>query len=128
MKRFVNFSNHPSANWSKEQIEAAEKYGEICDYPFPSISATADEEEIAALADITAEKILAMNPEAVMCQGEFTLTYAVICRLVRHDVPVLAACSERQVRELPDGKKEVVFRFEGFRKYNVLGSGEDICE
>lgn len=121
MKRFVNFSNHPSANWSKEQTEAAERYGEICDYPFPSISATADEEEIAALADITAEKIMAMNPEAVMCQGEFTLTYAVICRLVRQDVPVLAACSERQVRELPDGKKEVVFRFEGFRKYNVLG-------
>lgn len=120
MKTFVNFSNHPSPSWSVEQIIAAEQYGEIQDYPFPAVPGDAQEEEIASIADIAVEKILSMNPAAVMCQGEFTLTFAVISRLIKAEIPVLAACSERQVQETEDGRKLVTFRFEGFRCYNKL--------
>ena len=28
---FINFSNHPSKNWSKEQTEQAQQYGKILD-------------------------------------------------------------------------------------------------
>lgn len=120
MKSFINFSNHPSESWSVDQITAAEQYGEIKDYPFPSVPGDADEEMIASIADIAVEKILSMDPAAVMCQGEFTLTFAVISRLIKAGIAVLAACSERQVQETEDGKKIVSFHFEGFRCYNKL--------
>ena len=45
---FINFTNHPSSSWSKEQIKAVrEKYdSEIIDVSFPPVSASADESEI----------------------------------------------------------------------------------
>lgn len=120
MKYFVNFSNHPSKDWTEEQLDAAEAYGEVRDYPFPSVDAKAGEEEIRDIADVAVEKILAMNPAAVMCQGEFALTYAVISRLIQKNVPVFAACGKRQVEEIGVGKKIVVFSFENFICYNKL--------
>lgn len=37
---FINFSNHPSANWSREQLEAARRYGEVADLSFPVIESS----------------------------------------------------------------------------------------
>ena len=34
---FLNFSNHPSDRWNKAQRQAAERYGEIRDVPFPDV-------------------------------------------------------------------------------------------
>ena len=34
---FINCSNHPSRYWSREQIEAAEQYGEVVDIRFPIV-------------------------------------------------------------------------------------------
>ena len=57
----------------------------------------------------------------VLCQGEFTLTYAVVSRLLRFGVEVASAFSERIVNEERVGeevRKISVFRFYGFRKYS----------
>lgn len=114
---FINFTNHPVETWKIQQIQAAENYGSIMELPFPAVESTANEAEIAKLADDAVEKILSMNPAAVLCQGEFTLAYAVINRLKNHGVKVVAACSTRIVDVTEDGKKVVTFCFERFREY-----------
>lgn len=40
---FINFTNHPSAQWSAEQKAAAQAYGEVIDLAFPAIDPAADE-------------------------------------------------------------------------------------
>lgn len=119
-KYFINFSNHPWYLWPAEQRTAAETYGEIVDLPFPPVPAEMDEEGISHLADQCVEKIMASVqgtvPAAVMCQGEFTLAFAVTNRLRKLNISVVAACSER-IAEEKDGVKISVFRFRRFRKY-----------
>lgn len=117
---FVNFSNHPSSKWDKAQLNAASRLGEIVDVPFPNVDPAMSEEDIAGLADEMVEKIMTFQPDAVMCQGEFTLSYAVISMLLQKGIVVVAACSKRIVREkVVAGKqqKEVEFVFEQFREY-----------
>ena len=115
--KFVNFTNHPVETWEDSQVTAAQVYGEIIDIPFPVVRPNAGEEEIIVLAEQSIEKIMTMEPVAVMCQGEFTLAYAVINRLKMRDVKVVAACSERMVEINEEGKKVVTFHFERFREY-----------
>ena len=87
---FVNFTNHPADTWDSAQLSAARKYGEIAELAFPAVNSRASEKDIAALADELSEKIIAMNPSAVMCQGEFTLAYAVISRLRKNGISCTA--------------------------------------
>ncbi len=115
-KVFVNFSNHPSAGWGREQAEAASRYGQLIDVPFPAVEAKADEEAARHLAEQYVEQILNCHPAAVLCQGEFCLTFLVVSALKAQGITVLAACSERIVTERGN-KKEVTFQFERFRKY-----------
>lgn len=118
---FVNCSNHPFEMWGDKEKTAAQAFGEIVDYPFPQVSADADEQAVAVLAERTAREIAALEPDMVLCQGEFTLTYGLICRLKAMGIPTAAACSERMVREerQPDGsvKRVSCFRFVRFRCY-----------
>ena len=118
---FVNFSNHSSKYWSKNQIEAARAWGEIVDIPFPNVEADCTEEEIRYIAESTIQEIMKYQPQAVLCQGEFTLSYAVIRCLRQMGIMVCAACSKRIAEEicLEDGisKKESQFEFVRFRKY-----------
>lgn len=114
---FINFTNHPVDTWDERQIASAEAYGKIVEFPFPMVKAGSDELEIMALAESAVEKIMDMEPAAVLCQGEFTLAYAVIVRLKQKGVKVLAACSERMVEINEEGKKVVSFHFERFREY-----------
>lgn len=118
---FVNFSNHASIKWEREQLEAAGKWGDIIDIPFPAVRVDASENEIVSMADEYSRRILTLSPEVVMCQGEFTLCYAVVRRLRARGITVVAACSERMVKEQIDEAggqiKTVVFRFERFREY-----------
>lgn len=118
---FVNFTNHPSEKWSEQQHDAALAIGEeICDLPFPAVGPYATHEEIQALANTYADKIQRMNPDAVLCQGEFTLTFAVVTLLKANGISVLAASSERVVTEtVEDGvtKKNIEFHFASFRRY-----------
>ena len=113
---FVNFTNHPSRMWDERQREAAERYGTITDIPFPGVEASGDEAYIAGLAEEYLDKILRFHPAAVLCQGEFTLAYRVITGLKEKGIPVLAACSTRNVRT-EGNRKEAIFVFERFREY-----------
>lgn len=119
----LNCSNHASQKWNIEQRKAAGKWGEIVDYPFPNVPANADETYIAEQAAVIAEDIKALQPSAVLCQGEFTLSYVLITKLLKTGIPVVAACSERKVEEtvLADGstEKRAAFHFVKFREYRL---------
>ncbi len=118
---FINHTNHPSGRWSEGQRETAEAYGEIVDIPFPIISADETEEEISCRVDEMAGKIISMQPEAVLCQGEYNYTFLMVSRLREKGIKVCAACSERIVREWMDDEgrhhKDTVFQFQKFREY-----------
>lgn len=118
---FINFSNHPSSKWSKEQIDAALKYGALVDVEFPKVNPAATEEDIKVLGDECVKKILSLSPNIVMCQGEFTLTYYVVDRLKENGVQCVSACSERVAEEhkAEDGTliKSSIFKFVSFRSY-----------
>lgn len=120
---FINLSNHPSDKWGNKQLEEARKFGDIVDIPFPLISAEYDEKEIVKIADEYSERIRSLvdRDGAVMVQGEFTLTFAIVNRLKSNGIKVLSACSERIVTETVDEKDEeikiVKFNFVKFREY-----------
>ena len=118
---FINFTNHPSAQWSAEQKAAAQAYGEVIDLAFPAIDPAADEAALDSLASAYAARILHMKPDAVLCQGEFTFVYRDACSFQPQDNPVFAACSFRKSQETtsPDGStlKQSVFVFTRFRRY-----------
>lgn len=120
-KIFINHTNHPSGRWSAEQKTAAQFYGEVLDIPFPAVDAKATPEEVAALVEDNLKIILSMKPVAVLCQGEFTYTFALVERLKSLGFKVLAATSERVATTeiLPDGSSRQIstFRFVQFREY-----------
>ena len=100
MNCFINFTNHPSDKWENEQKKEAEKFGEIIDIIFPAVDPMLREDEIDSLGEQYCKKILCYKPAAVLCQGEFTLAYNIICRLRNAGIRVVAACSERKVCEI----------------------------
>ena len=113
---FINYSNHPSSLWEKDQLEEAGRMGRVEDMPFPNVDPALSEEEVHALGDRDIEKILAKSPAAVMCQGEFTLCLYVVEQLKQRGVMVVAACSAREA--VIDGDKKISrFRFVRFRRY-----------
>lgn len=112
----INFTNHPSSLWSGKQREAAAAYGSILDLPFPEVDPQWTTREVVALAEAYLERIAAMEPAAVVCQGEMGLSFCVAEGLMRRGVLVLAACSRRICRQ-EGATKTVVFEFEQFRAY-----------
>ena len=124
----INFTNHPSDRWTDDQKKCAiELYGAVKDLPFPAVPTGAGATEVIGMADGIIDKILAMKEEnpvseafAVMAQGEFTLTYAVVSRLKGMGITAISAVSERVVTEWVENgevRKTAVFRFAGFREY-----------
>ena len=117
---FVNFTNHPSDKWDTDQKNAANAYGEIIDIPFPDVDPEYGEEDVRKLAGECVEKIMAVNPDCVLCQGEFCLSYSVINAMKAAGIKVVAACSKRvAVENVIDGKTVRVshFQFVKFREY-----------
>jgi len=118
---FINLSNHNSALWSDAQKKAASEYGEIKDIAFPDIPARFTEKETTELADKYCETIIALKPDYVMCQGEFTFVYHIVSRLKKYGIKTAAACSERNVSEFIDKDglsfKKSIFIFVKFREY-----------
>ena len=113
---FINFTNHPSSSWEDGQKEAAKVYGNIVDISFPVIPPKSLEKEVEELAENYVKDILEKYPKAVLCQGEYTFVYQVVKKLKENGIVVLAACSERKVKE-ENNRKIVEFQFERFRKY-----------
>ena len=115
---FINLTNHPSSGWSKQQLEAAQEYGDIVDISFPIIEPDFSSKDINELADEVVEgvKLLDTHP-VVHVMGEMTFTYAVVSRLKALGVTCVASTTERLVKMMPDGKKISEFKFVQFREY-----------
>lgn len=113
---FVNFSNHPSTAWTSQQFDAALQYGPVIDLPFPPVDPFMNEEDLCHLAEVKVGEILALKPAAVMCQGEFGLSFSVTQKLLSAGVTVLYACSERNVH-IEGNVKSVRFDFVQFRRF-----------
>ena len=118
---FVNHTNHPAEGWGEEQKNAAENYGRIINMPFPDIPPEADSCQVKEMALTAANKIAELEPEAVLCQGEFSYTFTLVDALIARGINVMAACSERVVRVWDDEEgrthKDAVFQFQQFREY-----------
>jgi len=117
---FINFTNHPVKNWSDTQIAAAKWYGDIIDVSFPAVDPHSTCELVQAVACRCVEDIMKHTPNAVLCQGEFTLTFAVVNLLKAQGITVLAACSERVAAEsMSNGvtTKSSKYRFVSFREF-----------
>ena len=116
----LNFSNHPSINWSKAQLEAAQQhYGSVQDLPFPQIAPMANTAEVKNLAKDYCALILADYPavSAVHLMGEMTFIVALVRLLKRKNIKVVCSTTERMVLEEQDGKKTMQFVFQQFREY-----------
>lgn len=116
---FINISNHPSDQWSQEQLEAAREYAEeIVDFPFPHVPATANEDEVAEIAEQLLYEVGALkkNIAAIHVMGEHTLTYLLVGLYRLTEATVLAATTDRVAR-IVDGKKVSEFNFVRFREY-----------
>lgn len=117
---FLNLSNHPSANWSAEQTEAATLlYGEIVDLPFPVVAPDGDEDYIETLADEYCSKVLEYaktQTVTVHLMGEMTLTFALLKRLQAHGILCVASTTQRKTVE-ENGVKTSIFQFVKFREY-----------
>ncbi len=122
---FINHTNHPSDRWTAEQRMAAEYYGRIIDIPFPAISSEESETEICVRAESMAERLLSMQPAAVLCQGEYNYTYILVDILLVKGIRVMAACSERVTQEFSDEDgqthRHTIFQFQKFREYQKAG-------
>jgi hypothetical protein len=124
---FINYTNHPSAHWSQEEIDAAMQYAgrhedfRIIDIPFPAVDPREGTEYIIELSRLEAQRIIEYNPVAVLCQGEMTLSFSLVKRLMEKGIKVLATCSRRDTIEQVDAEggtiKQARFIFERFREY-----------
>ena len=114
----LNLSNHPSSQWSKAQLVAAEEYGDIIDLPFPAIDPSASEPDIVALADSFYQQVKSLGGVedlTIHLMGEFSFTYALLSRLRQEGYTCVVSTSARNV-VMKDDVKEVIFEFVRFRK------------
>lgn len=121
----INFSNHPSKNWSLKQTEAAfESYGKIVDIEFPKINPNADDNEIERLSEkylhLCVDKLKSVNGDnnAVHVMGELTFTFALVAKLLKRNIVCVASTTERNSFE-NGGKKISEFKFVRFREYKM---------
>ncbi len=120
-KLFINFSNHPSCDWSEiQKMHAMEQFGTIKDMEFPIISPNATDSEIINLAEKKLEEIKEMSfnyQTTIHIMGEMTLTYHLVNLLKQNGFTCVASTTERKVNYLEDGTKNVTFNFVRFREY-----------
>lgn len=121
----LNFTNHPYSIWSEAQKEAAARYGEVIDMPFPQVSPSISTEDLRKMVEEYAAKIEATNADVVMAAGEFTFLFMLVDKLLDDGVNVVCSCSTRETVETqqPDGTniKNSRFVFNSFRPYARYG-------
>ena len=116
---FINLSNHPSANWSREQLEAARSYGEVVDLSFPVIESSFTKDDILRYVKKYVEMIQSVKDDdtVVHVMGEMTFTYNLVNALKKLGLTCLASTTERIATENDDGTKLSEFSFTKFREY-----------
>ena len=121
----INLSNHPSANWPSQQLDAAVRaFGNIMDLPFPDVDPSGNEEYIRELCEAYLQKIddicrdtgCSISTVTVHIMGEMTCTFAIVNALQKRGVTCVASTTER-VSSVENGVRTSVFRFVQFRKY-----------
>ncbi|MCI8858784.1 MAG: CRISPR-associated protein [Lachnospiraceae bacterium] len=123
----INLTNHPTCNWNSDQLKAARnRWGSICHISFPEVSPEWNDSEVFRQASAITKTIIAMSPDAVLCQGEMTMTMSMVSLLEKNGIPVYAATSRRQSVESvkADGtiEKQSVFQFVRFRRYQLFAN------
>lgn len=114
----LNLSNHPSATWPPEQLQAAvQAYGHVEDLPFPQVPPDADTNNVEQLAETYLHQILALRPAAVHLMGELTFCCRLVHKLKAAGIPALASTTARNVAYDENGNKISSFSFVRFREY-----------
>ncbi|MFN8257119.1 MAG: CRISPR-associated protein [Bacteroidales bacterium] len=133
----INLSNHPSANWGTEQMQAAKaQFGLVEDLSFPNIDPTAGKAEIEELAQYYLKQIKekaeteklqraqsddgvfsGRSKVAVNLMGERTFCFALFKLLQSENIQCVVSTTERVVLEEKNGLKTARFRFVQFRDY-----------
>jgi len=119
-KLFINLTNHPSGEWSEEQLAAARQLGDVEDMEFPDIAPHADEVELDQLAAEYARRIVsraAGHETTVHVMGEMTFTHRLVTLLQDAGVRCVASTTVRDVSTDIVGNKVVAFHFSRFRDY-----------
>ena len=116
---FINLTNHPSADWSEEQLKAAHQYGEVVDLSFPDIKPYYTKEEVLRIVKEYVDMIMQMkdNDTVIHVMGEMTFTYNIVSTLKAIGITCLASTTKRNTVTTPDGKKLSDFGFVQFREY-----------
>ena len=116
---FINLSNHPTADWSGEQLAAARRYGEVVDLPFPSIAPEYTKEDILQLVEEYVASVLKMKQGdlTVHVMGEMTFTHNLVNALHEKGIVCVASTTVRNAVMTADGRKVSEFRFVQFREY-----------
>jgi hypothetical protein len=114
-RAFLNLSNHPCADWSEVQTQAALALGasHVQDLRFPQVDPNASTEQVQDLARQVAAQVAALQPAAVHVAGELCLTLALVGLLQAQGLPVVCATTRRDTTEetLPDGSTRKLARF-----------------
>lgn len=115
---FINLTNHPSENWSEEQLSAARQYGEVVDMPFPAIDPHITKEDILKYVCLYMQMIEDIREAemVVHIMGEMTFTHNMVNALKAAGITCLASTTERNM-VMMDGKKVSEFTFVQFREY-----------
>ncbi len=123
----INISNHNSAKWSPEQLQAAG--GTVINVPHPVINPEWSETELfdfvsgwirdnlIPVLDLNPNDNQPKNPIAIHLMGEtgFCGLVAAFCAKL-HNMIIVHSTTIRETIELADGKKVSVFRFVQFRR------------
>lgn len=113
----LNFSNHPSHQWPRNQMQTAVTgYGSVQDLPFPQINPEWNSDQVLQLVEAYETEIRQINPAAVHIMGELTFTYMLVNKLTSIGIPCVASTTKRNVKE-EKSIKTSVFEFVKFRSY-----------
>ena len=118
---FINLTNHPSSEWSEEQLKAAHQYSNhIHDIKFPDIKPEYSTAMVKKFANVIVD-IITMTCKSekpvVHIMGEMTYTYHVVSLLKAKGITCVASTTERLVKMTPDGRKISEFKFVQFIEY-----------
>ena len=116
---FINLTNHPSTEWSEEQLDAARQYGEIVDIPFPIIEPEWTKADIMRSVKVYVEMIMGLKADetVIHVMGEMTFTHNLVNAMKAQGITCVASTTERNTIITPDGKKVSEFKFVQFREY-----------
>ena len=127
---FINFSNHPSMNWTVKQIERALELVDNCpiiDMPFPDVDPNMSTNEVKDLAQDYIDKITDLLREYevdncivhIMGEMTFVFNFVDLAKTYYGNITCVASTTKRIVivKETNDKEKVSSFEFVNFRRY-----------